>query len=207
MSNVLVLGASGQIGKLVAARLNESGHFSRLFVRESSKIQPGKNQEVFVGDAANADDLFNAMEGIDIVFSNLGPYQMKRFAEGVVNAMKRRGIPRILWTATAGIYGEFDDALAERNHAELGGPPSLKGSYLHDQLEGAEVIENSGLAYTIFRWNWLTSDDTEMDVLLSQKGEKIKGGPVSRRTVAGIVASIIDYPERFVGESLGVAGA
>ncbi|WP_266033901.1 NAD(P)H-binding protein [Brucella intermedia] len=205
MSNVLILGARGGIGKLVAARLAGTAHVARLFVRDSSKAEARRNQEIFVGDAAHEEDLFKAMDGIDIVYSNLGPYQMKGFADRVVSAMKRRSIRRVLWTATAGIYGEFDPEVVEQNYAELDGPPTLEGSYLHDQWTGADVIENSGLDYTILRWNWLTSEDHETDVVISRKGEILKGGAISRLTAAGIVTSIIDQSERFAGESIGVA--
>lgn len=207
MSNLLILGASGPIGKLVATRLEGTGHHARLFVRASGKITAGMDQEVFEGDASDQESLFRAMEGVDIVFSNLGPYRMKGFAEAVVGAMKRRGVRRLLWTATAGIYGEFDESVAADNYAELGGPPTQKGSYLHDQREGADSVANSGLEYTTFRWNWLTDDETESDVVVTRKGEVLRGGPISRRTVAGFVVSVIDHPERFINESLGIGAA
>lgn len=107
MSNVLILGASGHIGKLVADELVDSGHRVRLFVRSRNKIDAPIDREVFEGDAHDENDLYRAMEGIDIVFSNLGSYGMKSFATAVVSAMKQRGIRRLLWTATADIYKEF----------------------------------------------------------------------------------------------------
>lgn len=207
MSNILILGASGPVGKLVATRLEGSGHFARLFVRSKTKIKAGRDQEIFEGDATDQENLFSAMEGIDLVFSNLGPYQMQGFAEPVVMAMKRRGAQRLLWTATGGIYGELDESAAAEIYAELGGPPSQKGSYLHDQRAGADCIEHSGLEYTIFRWNWLTDDETESEIVITRKGEVLKGGPISRRTVARFVKSVIDHPEQFINESLGVSGA
>lgn len=205
MSNVLILGASGNIGKLVADELADSDHKVRLFVRSSNKIDAPINQEVFEGDAHNERDLYRAMEGIDIVFSNLGPRGMKSFATAVVSAMKQRDIRRLLWTATAGIYKEFSTLIGVKNYVALGGPPDLKGSYLYDQRQGADYVENSGLDYTIFRWNWLTFDNIVTDVVITEKGQQYEGKPISRKTTAVFVKKVIDHPELYIGHSLGIA--
>lgn len=205
MSKVLILGASGEIGRNVAALLEESTHRARLFVRDAAKVTSG--QDVFVGSATDEHALAEALDGIDIVFSNLGPYKMRDFAEPVVKAMKEHGTRRILWTATAGIYAEFGKADAARNYEALGGPPSQVGSYLYDQLGGADFIADSGLDYTIFRWNWLTNDPHVSEVVVTRKGEELMGGPISRRTAATFVKEVIDHPERYIGESLGVGSA
>lgn len=65
------------------------------------------------------------------------------------------------------------------------------------------MIEDSGLDYTIIRPAWLT-DQEEVDYELTKKGEVFKGTEVSRKSIADLVTKIIDTPDSFVDDSLGV---
>ena len=199
------MGASGEIGKLVAAMLAASAHAARLLVRDANKVSVGKDQDILVGDATRTDVLIEALDGMDIVFSTLGPYKMMGFARKLVDAMKQLGMRSLLWTATGGIDDAFTQETAARNYEALGGPPSRKGSYLHDQREAVDFDAGSGLDVTIFRWNWLTNEPTTSEVVVTKKGEEIVGGPISRRTAATFAMSVSDHPERYIGASLGVS--
>ncbi|MFT8420575.1 MAG: NAD(P)H-binding protein [Gluconacetobacter sp.] len=205
VSRILVLGASGEIGKLVAAMLAASAHAARLLVRDANKVSVGKDQDILVGDATRTDVLIEALDGMDIVFSTLGLYKMMGFARKLVDAMKQLGTRRLLWTAMGGIDDAFSQETAARNYEALGGPPSRKGSYLHDQREAADFVAGSGLDVTIFRWNWLTKKPMTSEVVLTKKGEEIVGAPIFRRPAATFVMSVIDHPERYIGASLGVS--
>ena len=68
----------------------------------------------------------------------------------------------------------------------------------------ADVIESSGLEYTILRPDWFTDAD-EVDYELTKKGEPEKGTAISRKSIAAFIATIIENPEKHSRENLGIA--
>ncbi|CDP53372.1 oxidoreductase (putative) [Devosia sp. DBB001] len=67
----------------------------------------------------------------------------------------------------------------------------------------ADLIEGSGLDYTIVRPAWLTDAD-EVSYETTQKGEAFKGTEVSRRSVAAFVVSVLENPTLASRGSVGV---
>ena len=65
------------------------------------------------------------------------------------------------------------------------------------------MIEASDLEYTILRPTWFTSTD-EVDYETTRKGEPEKGSVISQKSLATLIAKIIESPEKFVRENLGV---
>lgn len=59
----------------------------------------------------------------------------------------------------------------------------------------ADIIEQSGLNYTILRPAWLTDAD-EVSYEITQKDEPCKGTEVSRKSVAALVTDIITHSQR-----------
>src|ERR1700740_3604152 len=69
--NIVVLGASGKVGREVVKQAIESGHAVTAFVRDATKVVlPGA--KVVVGDARTEADLAQAVDGADAVVSALG---------------------------------------------------------------------------------------------------------------------------------------
>lgn len=85
------------------------------------------------------DYLIKALDGIDVVFSNLGPYRMMGFALPLVAAMKRHDTRHFLWTATGGSYDEF--------------PKGTAVSDLHDQRKAP-------ISWSAADWTPRSSDGT-----------------------------------------------
>ena len=67
----------------------------------------------------------------------------------------------------------------------------------------ADEIENSGLDYTIIRPTWFTSAN-EVDYEITHKGEPEKGSVISQKSLAALIAKIIEAPEKYIRENLGV---
>jgi len=65
--------------------------------------------------------------------------------------------------------------------------PSPLCSVLVPYRKWADLVENSGLTYTILRPDWFTSDD-ETNYALTQKGEQEPGSAISRKNMAAFVA-------------------
>ncbi|MGO1632447.1 MAG: NAD(P)H-binding protein, partial [Staphylococcus equorum] len=67
----------------------------------------------------------------------------------------------------------------------------------------ADIIESSGLDYTIFRPAWLTHTN-EIDYEITQKNESFKGTEVSRKSVAAVVVKIAKDPSLYLKENIGI---
>ncbi|MGX7015087.1 NAD(P)H-binding protein [Vagococcus silagei] len=198
MKKVLILGANGQIAKLVSDNLLTQNMSQRLFLRDSTRlaVKNPQKQEIFEGDALNIDQLVKAMTGIDIVYANLAGNVIQE-AKNVVKAMHQNGIKRLIWISTLGIYDEVPGAYGEWNHQQL------DGGYLETYAEAAKIIENSDLDFTIIRPAWLDNQD-EIDYETTEKNELFKGTEVSRKSVAHLVTTLLLTPEKSIRSSLGV---
>ncbi|MDT2830717.1 SDR family oxidoreductase [Vagococcus carniphilus] len=198
MKKVLILGANGQIAKIVSHDLLSEDIDQRLFLRRSSRLttKNPKKQEIIEGDALNQADLEVAMKDVDIVYANLAGEIIEE-AKLVVSAMKKTGVKRLIWISTLGIYDEVPGNYGKWNHQQL------DGGYLETYAEAAKIIEASELDYTIIRPAWLDNKD-EIDYELTQRNETFKGTEVSRKSIAHLVSQIILNPDQHIGESLGV---
>ncbi|MCF6166141.1 oxidoreductase putative [Furfurilactobacillus rossiae] len=200
MQHVLILGAGGKIAKLTETMLlAETDAMMTLFLRHPEKIAVSDEQRetVVTGDAANADDLAQAMKGQDVVYANLAGSNIETQAQQVVKAMNEAGVNRLVWISTLGIYDEVPGAFGKWNHQ------MLDDGYLPSYAAAAKVVEDSDLDYTIIRPAWLQNQD-EIDYELSNKGDAFKGTEVSRKSIAAVVTSLITDPTKHIRASLGV---
>ena len=67
----------------------------------------------------------------------------------------------------------------------------------------ADVIEASGLDYTILRPTWFTNVN-EVDYETTRKGEPEKGSVISQKSLAAFIAKIIESQEKYIRENLGI---
>lgn len=199
MSNVLILGANGQIAKLAEKQLlAETPHHLTLFLRNASRISASNaSRETIVdGSADNADQLKKAALGQDIVYANLAGNNIEDQAKAVVTALDTVGIKRLIWISTLGIYDEVPGKFGEWNNATLQG-------YLQRYAAAAKVLEDSDLDYTLIRPAWLTNNDV-IDYETTQKGDAFKGTEVSRKSIADFVVKLINDPSQEVRHSVGI---
>jgi uncharacterized protein YbjT (DUF2867 family) len=153
MKNVLILGAGGQIARLVIGLLSAQKDIRlTLFLRDAAKL--GKvhaDVRVVEGDVMDTEILKSAMSGQDIVYANLGGALDKQ-AESIVAAMNTTGVKRLIFINSLGIYDEVPGAFGKWNK-------SMIGKYLPAFRRAADTIEASGLDYTITRPAWLMDAD------------------------------------------------
>jgi uncharacterized protein YbjT (DUF2867 family) len=197
MRNILILGAGGQIARLVTGSLSAKKDVRlTLFLRDAAKL--GKEQGHFrmvEGDVMDSGVLKEAMTGQDVVYANLGGALDKQ-AESIVAAMKVTGVKRLIFIDSLGIYDEVPGAFGKWNK-------SMIGKYLPAFRRAADMIEASGLDYTIIRPAWLMDED-KVDYETTSKAEPFKGTEVSRKSVADLVVKLIDTPGWEIGGNLGV---
>jgi putative NADH-flavin reductase len=155
---LLILGATGGIGRALVDQASRGGHGVTAFVRSPEKLgTPPKGVSVVEGDPRNEGQLRDAITGCDAVLSALGPpipftgrtTIMGDAASATVQAMAERGVRRFL--AVSGDL-QFPGA----------GPPwlmrvSLLRHLSRDQAEMERVIQSTGLDWTIVRPTRLTN--------------------------------------------------
>jgi len=186
MKKVVVIGASGSLAKVVIDKLKENQDVElTLFARNENRISNSSNTTVLEGDAQNYSDVVKAVKNQDIVYVNLAG-NLESMAKNIVKVMQAEGVKRIIAISSIGIY-----------------ETPLK-SILVPYRKLADVIEASGLDYTILRPDWFTNAD-EIDYALTQKGQPETGSAISRKSIAAFVATLVQKPELHLNENLGIS--
>ena len=190
MKNILILGANGGLAQTVIPVLLENPELILTLVsRNIRRLQTFANERVKVvqADVMDLPQLESLMQGQDLVYANLAG-NLEAMAENIAQAMNRTNVKRLIWISSMGIYGETGE-----DH----------GAILEPYRRSAQVVENSSLDYTIIRPAWFT-DGHEIDYQLTRKGEPFQGRQVSKRSIAHLIAKLIERPEFSIRESLGI---
>jgi len=187
MKNVIILGAGGNIARHVIDILVKRDDINlTLFLRDKSRL---RNKDVsrcriIEGDVLNYDQLKEAIAGQDVVYANLSG-DLEAMAKQIVEAMDETEVKKLIFISSIGIY---DVPLR----------PVLK-----PYRKAADVIEASDLEYTILRPTWFTNAD-EVDYETTAKGEPERGSVISQKSSATLITKIIESPEEYARENLGV---
>jgi uncharacterized protein YbjT (DUF2867 family) len=187
MKNVIILGASGNIAKHVIDILVKKDDINlTLFLRNKSRLRNNDvSKALFIeGNVLNINQLKEAITGQDIVYANLSG-DLEAMAKNIVKAMEEAGVKKLIFISSIGIY-----------NVPL--RPVLK-----PYRKAADVIEASKLEYTILRPTWFTNAD-EVDYETTRKGEPEKGPVVSQKSLATLITKIIESPENYIRENLGI---
>jgi putative NADH-flavin reductase len=149
--NILLLGATGRVGKEIAARALTVGHIVNALVRNpDAVIWDEGNLHIMQGDACNESDIRLAMQGTEAVISSLstdGGTVLTESTPHLIAAMKEQSIRRIVTIGTAGI-------LQSREYPELlryESPDSRRSSTraAEEHRHMWELLRVSGLDWTI----------------------------------------------------------
>lgn len=187
MKNVIILGAAGQIARHVITMLVKKDDVDlTLFLRDKSRLRDRdvSGRRIVEGDVLDYGRLKEAVAGQDVVYANLAG-NLEAMAKNIVRAMEETGVRKLIFISSIGIY---EDPVK----------PVLK-----PYRKAADVIEASDLEYTILRPTWFTDED-EVDYETTRKGEPERGSVVSQKSLATLIAKIIESPEQYARENLGV---
>ena len=109
MSNVLVLGASGQIARwVVQALADRPGMTMTLLLRDPARLtgREPTNAKVVIGNVLDKKLLRQAMTGQDVVYANLTGEDLDKQARAVIAAMQAAGVERLVFVLSLGIHDE-----------------------------------------------------------------------------------------------------
>src|SRR5271157_840282 len=182
--NVLVVGATGSIGRLVVEEALRQGHEVRALVRSEVKgSRLPKQTDIAIGDLTKPETLVAATDGADAVAFTHGDYGGVR---NVLMALGSKPVRIALMTAI--------------------GVTNRTGSYnrsteSHDWKRRAErLVRASGCPYTIVRPGWFDYNKADEHKLVLLQGDTRKAGNssdgvIARRQIAEVLVSSLTSDE------------
>ncbi|MEK6477470.1 NAD(P)H-binding protein [Catalinimonas sp. 4WD22] len=167
MKKIALFGASGQSGKAFLAQALAKDYTIKALVRTPAKVeeeaQLSTKLHIIQGDVLKAEDVERTVEGTDLVVSLFGhvkgsPEDLQtRGTQHIVNAMQKHRVERIISLSGGGLPYEKDEPkFADKL---IRGIMKIAASkILNDAIQHAEVLEDSGLKWTIVRGPRLTNE-------------------------------------------------
>ena len=185
---VLVVGATGSIGRLVVDEALRQGHVVRALVRNSDNARriPAQAQ-VVVGDVTRPDTLPDAVNGVDAIVFTLGSDGLGKVGaeaidyggvRNVLRALSSRKVRIALMTAIG-----VTDRIGRYNRA----------TEAHDWKRRSErLVRASGLPYTIVRPGWFDNNAPDQHRLVLLQGDRRHAGDpsdgvIARRQIAQVL--------------------
>lgn len=187
---ILVVGATGSIGRLVVDEALRAGHTVKALTRDvkkARKLPPGA--EIVVGDLTRPDTLVSALAGVEgIVFTHGSDGSGKVGAERVdyggvrhvLETMKGRPARIALMTAI-GVTNRDSDY--------------NRSTEAHDwKRRGERLVRACGLPYTIVRPGWFDYNQVDDHHLVFLQGDRRHAGNpsdgvVARRQIAQVLVA------------------
>jgi len=191
---LFVIGATGRTGREIVQQALARGHHVTGFVRSPESISV-KNERLSVlkGNVMDENQLFQAMQNQDAVISTLGPREVFKptsmlhdSAVATTRAMNRSGVKRLVVLSAAAHFPGIPNRIASfimRNH-------------MRDSLSMEEIVQGSGLYWTIARPPRLTQED--YSTYRSREGAAPKMGfSLARKAVAAFMLDAIEQNKDF----------
>ncbi|MCH4009707.1 NAD(P)H-binding protein [Companilactobacillus sp.] len=203
MTKVLILGANGQVARIVEERLMAENPDDKLtlFLRNSSRLnnlEGHKNVTIVDGDITDFDDVNNVMKGQDIVYVSMVDHTPDNvITNNVVKAMKENNVQRVVETSLLGLYNEVPGEYGLWNYEQV-------KSGLPAAINADKILSESGLTYTTLRFPWLNDRD-EVKYVVTHKNEEYVGVSGSRQSMADVIVKIINDPTYLENDSVGIA--
>jgi putative NADH-flavin reductase len=190
---LVVLGATGGIGKYLLEYATARGHEVTAFVRSPQKIAlKSEKLRVLPGDLLDADQLAQVLRGHDAVLSAFGPSTLRRvttrgaFGKALATAMQRSGVRRGLVVSSALLFAE-QNAIGKLLRG------TLFRNLIPDMTAMEAAIEGNGLEWTIVRPPRLTNSALTPSYHVAD-GRLPKGMTVSRACVADFMVKEAERP-------------
>ena len=181
---VLVVGATGSIGRLVVEQSVQAGHHTRALVRDTRRgrtLDP--TAEPIIGDLTDADALADAVAGIDAVVFTHGISDCEAVDYGavrnVLRALDGRRV-RIALMTSIGVTNRHDLSDWKRR--------------------GERLVRASGNDYTIVRPGWFDCNDADqLQITMRQGDTRWSGSPadgaIARRQIARVLVDSLTNPQ------------
>ncbi|ADI09341.1 NmrA family protein [Streptomyces bingchenggensis BCW-1] len=141
MSEILVTGATGNVGREVVAQLLAADTTVRVLVRDPDSARLPEGVGAATGDLSRPDTLEGALRGTDSVFL-IWPFLTTEGAPAVLKTLAA-GARRVVYLSSSGVRADTDRQTDPINQ-------------LHADME--RLIEESGLEWTVLRSSTIASN-------------------------------------------------
>lgn len=197
MANVLIIGATGSVGRVTRQYfLDNTDDQLTLMARSTGRLGQlnTERERAVAGSVTDPAALKAALAGQNVVFAALSG-NLAGMAKRLVAAMDEAKVNRLLFIASMGIYNEIP--------ARVGGGNLVDNPILQGYRDAADVVEASDLNYTVIRPGWFDNgNDTNYQV--TKKGEPFGGHDVSRKSIADLVVRLAHDETLGSRDSLGI---
>ena len=185
---VLVVGATGSIGRLVVEEATRQGYTTRALARDPEKARRLLPEtEVIVGDVTRPETLSRAVDGVDAVVFTLGSDGAGKVGAETVDYGGVRNVLNALGSRTARIALMTSIGVTNRAGAYN------RSTEAHDWKRRSErLVRVSGMPYTIVRPGWFDyNGPDEHRLVLLQGDTRLAGDPsdgvIARRQIAEVL--------------------
>ncbi|KAJ6142854.1 hypothetical protein N7471_002307 [Penicillium samsonianum] len=201
---VLVLGGSGQTGRLVIDEALERGHKITALIRNPSSLPAKEGLTIVKGTPVEPSDIesaFNAVQGdlptaVIVTLSSpteKGTRVMSQTHENLVAAMKRHGVSKIATLSSFGVGSSLANITVLMKFAIS--CTSLRYPFAdHNHVD--EILKNSGLEFVLLRPARLTMSKKAPVQFLGDDGKGLgifAGlGGISRASVAACLVDAVE---------------
>lgn len=147
---IVIVGATGNVGSRTVEAALEAGHDVVAYVRRPDAVAPRPGLTIAKGDAADVTAMAAAAKSADAVIvaitgSTKDATFMQRTLPKVIEAVKQTNVGRLVMVS---VFGAGDTAQKASWFARLI-YRSLLGKFLADRAASDEVLQHSGLDFTI----------------------------------------------------------
>lgn len=202
---IVVFGASGRVGQHVVSLALEKGMEVTAFVRTPSKLQISHPfLHIYHGNAFQAEDVATAIKGHDAVVSCLASSkglkesnELGRMIDHIVLGMEQHHVKRIVYVASAGIFGEIPGISGKLIMKTLKYP-------LIDHRRAVDTIIKYNLDYTIVRPLGLTNKVGTGNYRENLDGIPKGGRNISRADVAHFIVKSLE-DKNYSKQSISIA--
>lgn len=198
MKRILILGATGTFGKALVERLSHDKNYRLILASRHATACYRDNEQCRVVDcdATKVEDLQRVMKECDVVYCAVSGNNLPVVAENIVSAMKQANVSRLLFMGAVGIYDEIPSDMDDEDNVR-NNPEQLPNR------ESVDIVEASGLNYTILRPGYLQEGDKD-DFTLTCKGEPAKGYMSTIPSVVEFAVRLIDDDTLYIRQSISI---
>lgn len=150
---ILVLGATGTVGREVVARLVAASERVRAFVRNPGRAAFAENVEVVKGDLSEPETLLPALDGADAAFVlTTGPDALTHDT-AIATALQQAGPRRVVKLSS------------------IAAQPPVDNSYSASHAEGERVVREASREWTVLRPAGFMSNVLQWTPMINLSGE------------------------------------
>lgn len=184
-----IFGATGRTGQHLLRQALQAGHEVTVLVRDPAKLAASDARvRVVKGSLQDAACVDQAVTGADAVISVLGPsnnqpsFDISRGMGVIIQAMKARGVQRLVISAGAGV-GDPQDAPGLFNRVMNVLLKAAAKNVYEDMLRTVSLVRESGLDWTVVRVPMLTDAAASGQIKVGMVGKGM-GPRISRADMA-----------------------